>query len=186
MDADIFLVSVNFEKFLKNSKAAFENEQENNKAITERLFKNNTEENINRKMNSDRVLSDLKKDVIDATYSINKENYYIAGALCIKYKNRVHIVISGYNELYKSMNANYFLHNEIIKYYKDNFDYLDLNGMCGDFSDISPYKGLNKFKMGFNPNIYEFIGEFDLVISQRIYDLLIMLGLIQDEFKKKD
>ena len=186
LDADIFLVSINFEKFLKNSKDAFEKELEHNKELTEKLFKNNSDENIKRKMNSDRVLSDLKKDVIDATYSVNKENYYIAGAMCIKHKNRVHIVISGYSELYKKMNANYFLHNEIINYYKDNFDYLDLNGMCGDFTDKSPYAGLNKFKLGFNPRVYEFIGEFDLVINQKIYDLLIMTGLIQEEFKKKD
>lgn len=186
LDADIFLVSINFDKFLKNSKAAFENELENNKQITEHLFKNNSEENIKRKMNSDRVLSDLKNDVIDATYSINKPNYYIAGALCIKYKNHVHIVISGINEIYKKMNANYFLHNEIIKYYKDNFDYLDLNGLSGDFSKDSPYFGLNRFKLGFKPKVFEFIGEFDLVVNKRMYNFLLLTGLVQEEFRKKD
>lgn len=186
LDADIFLVSINFDKFLKNSKAAFENELENNKQITEHLFKNNSEENIKRKMNSDRVLSDLKNNVIDATYSINKPNYYIAGALCIKYKNHVHIVISGINEMYKKMNANYFLHNEIIKYYKDNFDYLDLNGLSGDFSKGSPYFGLNRFKLGFKPKVFEFIGEFDLVVNKRMYNFLLLTGLIQEEFRKKD
>lgn len=186
LDADIFLVSINFDKYLQNSKAVFEAEQEHNKEITEMLFRNNSEVNIKRKMNSDRILSDLKKDVIDATYSINKPNYYIAGALCIKYKNHVHIIISGYNELYKKMNANYFLHNEIIKYYKDNYDYLDLNGLCGDFSKTSPYYGLNKFKLGFNPRVFEFIGEFDLVINKRFYNFMLLTGLIQDEFKKRD
>lgn len=186
LDADIFLVSINFDKFLKNSKAVFENELENNKIITEQLFKNNTEENIKRKMNSDRVLSDLKKDVIDATYSINKPNYYIAGAMCIKYKNRVHIVISGINELYKKMNANYFLHSEIIKYYKDNFDYLGMNGFSGDFSETSPYYGLNKFKLGFKPRLFEYIGEFDLIVNKRIYNFLLLTGFIQKEFNKKD
>ncbi|MBO4601217.1 MAG: peptidoglycan bridge formation glycyltransferase FemA/FemB family protein [Bacilli bacterium] len=186
LDADIFLVSLNYDKFLKNSKEAFENEQENNKLITEQLFKNNNEVNLRRKMNSDRILSDLKKDVIDATYAEKKENLYIAGAMCIKYKNHVHIIISGYNELYKKLNANYYLHHEIIKYYQDNFDYLDLNGMSGDFSEESPYRGLNTFKLGFNPTVYEFIGEFDLVVNQKLYDILIMLGFIQEEFRKKD
>ena len=186
LDADIFLVSINFDKYLENSKAVFEAELENNKKITEELFKNNSELNLKRKMNSDRVLNDLKKDVIDATYSINKPNYYIAGALCIKYKNHVHIVISGFNELYKNMNANYFLHNEIIKYYKDNYDYLDLNGMSGDFEKTSPYYGLNKFKLSFKPRVFEYIGEFDLVVNKRVYNSLILMGLIQEEFRKKD
>ncbi len=30
------------------------------------------------------------------------------------------------------------------------------------------YYGLNRFKMGFNPDVYEYIGEFDLVIDEKI------------------
>lgn len=182
---DLFLVKINYEKYLENSKLALEKEEENNQKLTERLFKNNTIENIKRKMDSDRKLQSYKNDVINATYNINRDpNKYIAGAFCIKYLNRVHIVISGFNEIYGSLNPNYFLHNEIFKYYKNNFDYVDLNGITGDFSNNNPYKGLNKFKLGFNPYIYEFIGEFDLVINKRIYELLLTTNLLQKEFKK--
>lgn len=183
--ADIFLVKINYNKYLENSKNILEKEEETNQKLTERLFKNNNVVNIKRKMDSDRKLQSYKNDVINATYNINRDpNRYIAGAFCIRYLNRVHIVISGYNEIYGSLNPNYFLHNEIFKYYKNNFDYIDLNGITGDFSDNNPYKGLNKFKLGFNPYIYEFIGEFDLVINKRIYELLISTNLLQKEFKK--
>ena len=84
------------------------------------------------------------------------------------------------------MNANYFLHNEIIKYYKDNFDYLDMNGLSGDFNKFSPYYGLNKFKLGFKPRVFEYIGEFDLIVNKRIYNFLLFTGFIQKEFNKKD
>jgi len=184
LDADIFLVSINYEKYLTNSKDVFEKELEHNKMVTERLFQNNTEENIKRKMESDRVLLSYKNDVINATYGLNKGNNYIAGALCIKHNNHVHIVISGYDELYSYMNPNYFLHNEIINYYKNNFDYLDLNGLTGDFTITNPYYGLNEFKLGFKPTVYEFIGEFDLVVNETIYNLLLSLGWLQKEFKK--
>lgn len=183
--ADIFLVKINYETYLENSKNALEKEEDINNKLTERLFKNNTIENIKRKMDSDRKLTSYKNDVINATYNINRDpNKYIAGALCIKYLNRVHIVISGYNEIYGQLNPNYFLHNEIFKYYKDEFDYVDLNGITGDFSDSNPYKGLNKFKLGFNPYVYEFIGEFDLVNNKRIYELLLATNILQKEFKK--
>ena len=182
---DIFLVKINYEKYLENSTLVYEKELEVNKKLTEKLFNKNSQENITRKMNSDTKLLSYKNDVINATYGISKDpNKYIAGALCIKYQNHVHIVISGYNKIYGGLNPNYFLHNEIIKYYKDNFDYLDLNGLTGDFSKQNPYKGLNDFKIGFNPLIYEFIGEFDLVVDKRFYDLLLTTGLIQKEFKK--
>ena len=140
-------------------------------------------------MDSDRKLQSYRNDVINATYNINRDpNKHIAGALVIKYLNRIHIVISGFNEIYGSLNPNYFLHNEIFKYYKDNYDYVDLNGITGDFSDSNPYKGLNQFKLGFNPYIYELIGEFDLVVNQKLYEILLATNLLQKEFKdfKKD
>ena len=187
--ADIFLVKINYEKYLENSKNALEKEEEINQKLTQRLFKKNSIENIKRKMDSDRKLQSYRNDVINATYNINRDpNKYIAGALVIKYLNRVHIVISGFNEIYGSLNPNYFLHNEIFKYYKDNYDYVDLNGITGDFSDSNPYKGLNQFKLGFNPYIYELIGEFDLVVNQKLYEILLATNLLQKEFKdfKKD
>ena len=183
--AEIFLVKINYEKYLENSKDVYEKELETNKKYTENLFRKNTQENITRKMNSDNKLISYKNDVINATYGITKDpNKYIAGAFCIKYMNHVHIVISGYNKIYSNMNPNYFLHNEIIKYYKNKYDYIDLNGITGDFTEKNPYKGLNNFKLGFNPDVYEFIGEFDLVIDKNKYDFLLTTGLLSKEFKK--
>lgn len=183
--ADIFLVKINYAKYLENSKNMLEKEDELNHKLTEKLFKSNSRENIERKMDSDRKMQSYRNDVINATYNINRDpNKYIAGAFVIKYLNRVHIVISGYNEIYASLNPNYFLHNEIFKYYKDKYEYVDLNGLTGDFSDSNPYKGLNKFKLGFNPYMYEFIGEFDLVINKSFYELLLTTNQLQKEFKK--
>ena len=73
-----------------------------------------------KKMNSDRNLVTFKKDIIEATFGLKGEpDEYIAGALCIKHKNHVHIVISGYKNIFGHLNPNYFLHNEIFKYYKN-------------------------------------------------------------------
>ena len=184
--ANIFLVKINYTTYLENSKRIFENETERNRKLTDRMLKHNTPENITKKMESDKELMSFKNDVINATYGINKDpNEYIAGALCVTYKDRAYIVISGYNEIYGNMNPNYFLHNEIFKYYKNKgFKYIDLNGLTGDFTKNNPYYGLNQFKLGFKPHVYELIGEFDLVIDQNKYEMLLSFGLIQKEFKK--
>ena len=79
------------------------------------------------------------------------------------------IIFSAYDKNYKRFAPNYFLHYSIIKYYQDKFDYLDLNGVVGNFEVENPYSGLNRFKLGFNPRIYEFIGEFDLIIEPKRY-----------------
>ena len=136
-------------------------------------------------MNSDKALLSYKNDIEIATLGLrNNKTTYLAGALTIKYKNRVNIVISGIDTKYKSYNANYFLHHELIKYYKKDYKFIDLNGLTGNFDDSNPYKGLNEFKIGFNPNIYEFIGEFDLIINPKVYKHLSKNGTLAEFFKK--
>ena len=72
----------------------------------------------------------------------------------------------------------------ILAYYQQDFKYADLNGITADFDKNSPYHGLNRFKMGFNPDIYEYIGEFDLVINESSYNHLLKSGLLAKEFNK--
>ena len=168
--ADLFLVKIDFEQYLLNSKKLYDEEQIRNSIISEKLIHNSNEANIKEKMNSDRILLSYKNDIEIATKGLrdNKE-IYIAGAFVIRYLNRVHIAISGYNPKFRNFDPNYFLHYQIIEYYKNNFKFIDLNGMTGDFTNNNPYKGLNDFKLGFKPHIYEFIGEFDFILNEHAY-----------------
>ena len=167
---DLFLIKIDYEKYLLNSKDLYDKELIRNNELAEKLINNHNDLIINKKMNSDRTLLAYKNDIELATLGI-KENRetYIAGALTIKYQNRVNIIISGIDPKYRSFNANYYLHYNIIEYYKNNYKYLDLNGLTGDFTSTNPYKGLNDFKISFKPNIYEFIGEFDLILNNKAY-----------------
>ncbi len=184
---DLFLVSINTKNFLLNAKETYEKELENNTALNQELIKENNQRNINRKMNSDRKLLSYKNDVLEATERNSKqEKIYIAGALIIKYKNRVQILMSGYDRSYRRFNANYFLHYKIMEYYQNEYAYLDLNGMTGDFTNENPYYGLNEFKLGFNPKVYEFIGEYDLVIDEKKYYVLRNNGTLAKIFNKTD
>lgn len=184
---DLFLVSIDTNIFLINSKNAYEKELEYNSSLVNKLVQNRNERNVNIKMSSDRKLLAYKNDVLDAQNNAKKaEKIYIAGALVVKYKNRIHIVISGYDTHYKRFNPNYFLHYKILEYYKKYYGFADLNGMTGDFTKENPYKGLNTFKLGFKPKVYEFIGEYDLVIQHAIYKSLLKSGRLAKTFNKTD
>ena len=106
--------------------------------------------------------------------------------MVIKYKNRIQILISGYDTKYKNYDPNYFLHYAILDYYKNDYDYADLNGMTGDFSKENPYYGLNEFKLSFKPKVYEYIGEYDLVIKPLKYKKLRSSGQLAKIFNKTD
>ncbi len=184
---DIFLVKINFEKALINLREKYEKEFNKNQKLVENVMQNQTETNLKKKLESDRALRQFNDAISETTFYLrNKTEEYIAGAITIKYKNRVSILISGFNKKYKLFNANYFLHNEIINYYKNDYEFLDLNGITGDFSDENPYKGLNEFKLGWNPISFEYIGEFDYIINEGLYKNLEQNGTLTKEFKRKE
>ena len=184
---DLFLVNIHPEEFLVNARKLYELELEKNNHYQSLLEKESTNKNINQKMDSDRKLLSYKHDVELAT-ELNKQKnrLYIAGALVIHQKNRIQILMSGYDKKYKSFDANYFLHHSILEYYKEDYDYAELNGMTGDFSLENPYNGLNQFKLGFRPRVYEYIGEYDLPINSKKYYKLRSSGVLAKIFNKTD
>lgn len=184
--SDLFLIKIDYEKYLLNSKELYDKEMLKNNILSEKLMQNSSESIIKQKMNSDKNLLAYKNDIEIATYGLKHEKErYIAGAFIIKYENRINIVISGIDQKYKKFNANYLLHYKILEYYKNTYKFIDLNGMTGDFTKENPYKGLNDFKLGWNPHIYEFIGEFDFILNEKAYKTLIKRGTLAKEFNKK-
>lgn len=183
---DLFLVSIDYKKYLINSQNAYEKELEFNNELNEKISRKNKANLINHKMNSDKLLLTYKNEIAEASHKINndKEKKYIAGALVIKYDNRIKIDVAGFNPQYKSFAPNYFLYYAILDYYKNQYKYAELNGVSGDFNVDSEYYGLTRFKMGFNPQIYEYIGEFDLPIDYKKYESLTKSGRLEQEFEK--
>ena len=184
-DVDFFLVKVDYKKYLINSQHYYNNELNNNIYLNNKMVDKNNSSVINAKMQSDKALLAYKNDIAEASKYLNTNiETYVAGAIVIKYNNRITIQFSGFDRNLKRYSANYFLYFAILAYYQQDFKYADLNGITADFDKNSPYHGLNRFKMGFNPDIYEYIGEFDLVINQNTYNHLLKNGSLAKEFNK--
>ena len=182
---DVFLVKVNFEEYLINTKAKYQIAQERNNILSKIIIYDQSEKSLNRKMQSDKELLTLKNDIVIATNGLSKnKTQIIGGAIVIKFRNKVIIYTSGYDKKYKELNVNDFLYYKLIEYYKYNYDFLDLDGFSGDLSDNNPYKGLNNFKLGFKPDIYEYIGEFDIIFKKRLYNKISSDGTLSKLFNK--
>ena len=125
-------------------------------------------------------------EILEFNTEIKYDSYNEDWAV-IKHNDTATVIMSGYDKNATRFAANYFLHYSLINYYKDkNFDYLDLNGVVGDFTAKNPYTGLNRFKLGFKPHIYEYIGEFDLIIESESYNILLEYNIISKEFNRTD
>jgi len=155
LDVDLMLVKVDYKAFLINAQEAYNEELRRNASFNNKLITNNNANAINAKMNSDKALLSYKNDIAEDSKNLNTGlETYVAGALVIKHQNRVIIQISGFNKAMSRFSPNYFLYYALIKYYQQEYKYLDLNGITADLSKENHYYGLNRFKMGFNPDVY--------------------------------
>ena len=73
----------------------------------------------------------------------------------------------------------------IEKYSKIGAVYFDLNAITGNFTNDNKFKGLNEMKLGYGADVYEYVGEFDLVINKTIYRLHKKLGLGRKKVRKQ-
>ena len=180
---DVFLIKVNFEEYLINTKDKYQKIYTENNELNERIREDKSTKTLKRKIQSDKELERLENDIIIATNGLSdNKNRFIAGAIVIKYKNKATIFVSGYDRKFKELNSNDFLYYKLIEYYKYNYDFLDLDGFSGDVTDTNPYIGLNKFKMGFNPEVYGDIGEFDIIFNDRVYQKIASNGTLAEIF----
>lgn len=183
---DLFLIKVDYSKFLLTAQKRYNDEAERNEKLIVELQNKPDEKTLQQKMQSDKDLASYKQDIIRASQNIsNQTNIAIAGALVIKFCNSAYILISGFDQNYRFLNPNHYLHYKLIEHYKNlGFNTVDMNGMTGDFTKENPYYGLNKFKLGFNNVVYEYIGEFDLLVKKRKYKALNDNATLAREFNK--
>lgn len=174
---DLYLVKLNPISYLENSKYLYENELYKNSGIVENMkFNYNNKSLINKKIESDKLLNVYKKDIVIAS-ELSRDypnGLIIGGSMVIKYNKQLQFLIDGIDENYKSFNPNHLLKWTVIKeYLNSNYYYIDLNGIVGDFKkENNPYYGLNKFKLGFNSDVIEYIGEFNLPINPTLYHIV--------------
>src|SRR5690554_4025205 len=91
----------------------------------------------------------------------------IAGIFAIKTPNSVDLLYMGLNDRYKKYLAPHLLYNDAILWgFNQGVDTIDFGGVAGTLDD-----GLSQFKAGFNADVVEMIGEFDIVLSPLLYKL---------------
>ena len=185
-DIDTFIIQINVEKCLMNARRLYNKELTNNNHLVSLLSTKNTQKNLMKKIESDKLLVTFKDDIIFLT---NKLAYgvfaNIGGAMVLRHDNKATIIMSGYDTDYKRFSVNHYMYYRLCTYYKGEIDFLDLNGISGNFNPNNYFYGLNKFKLSFNPLITEYVGEFDLVFKPTMYNFLNKKGIISEEFSKK-
>ena len=175
---DIYYARINTETFLINSRKNYEKELEFNDTLAEKvqdmsLSDADRESYLNKKMESDKLITSYKNSLLKATDLLksNPDGIIIGGAMIIKYDNAAYLITEGIDETYGYLNASTLMKWQLIEDYNEKgFKYINLNGIVGDFENQNEYSGLNESKLGFNTIVTEYVGEFDIVLNAFVYN----------------
>lgn len=185
---DIYFAKIDPEIYLRNSKLLYENELKINSELNDEVQKNPTVPAVlNKKMESDKLLSMYKGDVMVATkmYQSAPKGIVLATTAIIKYGNEIFFLIDGINQKFRNFDANYLLKWKIIQEYSNaKFTQFHLNGITGDFNPKNKYYGLYDFKTGFDARVIEYIGEFNIVINKLAYSTYKNLKPLESFFSR--
>ena len=185
---DLLMVNLNYETYVKYLQKQYIVEQETNDALNRQFeMTPNDAALYAKKTRSDDVMNRISADMALANQRMQENNpkEVLGAAFVVKYEGRVTIIISGYNKDFQGIDVKSYIFYKIIEEYKKaGYLYLDLYGITADFTDSNPYKALNDFKLKFKPTVYEYIGEFDLIVNKPFHQLLWSTNQIQKEFYK--
>lgn len=136
------------------------------------INKNNNEKLINKKLVADNLLEKYRKQLITATDMLknNPDGIITSSVLILTNKDTVYLYMDGYDKKYQFLNSKHLLLWKIIeKYSLQGYKKFNLGGVINIFSSNERYNGLNEFKLSFNPDIVEYIGDLELICNNTLY-----------------
>lgn len=115
----------------------------------------------------------LEKELITAQKMRSSNEKINIGALMSIFIGEEGITfMSGTTNQYKSFNPKYAFYSEHIKEcIKEGKRYCNFYGISGEINPNNPYYSIYEIKKGFNPEIVELMGEFDLITNRIGYYL---------------
>ena len=120
---------------------------------------------LNQKETSERLIEKYKEEVNKAEEfkKNNPKGKDIGALLSMKSGNEYLTLSSGMLSEYRSFTPKYAMYNEhILDAYKEGYEWVDFYGITGVFDKNDKYYGMYEFKKGFNGNVVELVGQFEI------------------------
>ena len=170
---DYYYTKLDTFKYLKETTKKLEEYEKNSDIINIKMTNvKKTDKILNKKMNTDLDVHKYKKQLISATNLLRDypDGLITSSCLIARQKDEVTLLIDGHDIEYKNLNSKHLLIWELCKKYKKlGYKKFNLGGLASVNITNNKYKGLNDFKLGFNPYIIEYMGDLELVINNTLY-----------------
>lgn len=124
-----------------------------------------------KKKDLEEQLTKYEKELTEIS-QIKEEELILSSIITVKSQNKVWTVHGGNNNQLRFLNANYWLYFKIIEdAFHEGYKQIDFFGTIGKEDKENHGYGIYLFKKRLGGNLYEYIGEFDLILNKFIYFL---------------
>lgn len=186
--AEFYYAKIDTSIFLNRARNEYQKQFDAYTKINDELLRTNNSRLIQKKMEADKLANDAKNDLILAT-KFNHDNpngIVIASVIIIKHGGVATLLIDGYNPEYKKFNGKHLLIWKLIELFcKEGLKEFNLGGINNPLKSEPKYKGLTDFKLSFDAQSAEYIGDFELITSKILYYLYRNSSPLRKLFKKK-
>ncbi len=172
--SQIYISYIDTKVYLNNVLKAIEEEKINHRQIVEKMKKEKVGKNLKHQLEISNQRS--LKLIAEKKYAqiLNSKSDIInIGALYAIYINNEGITfMSGIDDDYRKFNPKYAMYNKHIEEtIKRKMNYVNFYGIAGIFDKNNPEYKIYELKKGFNTEVIELIGEFDLILNKFYYNL---------------
>lgn len=179
--SEIYFAKINPEQYINNYRFLLKKEEERNYNLSQIMQNARAKKSdalVNKKMESDRLISKYNNEIIKATniYTKYPESVIIGAILIIKNNREIYFMDEAFNGELKDFYSSHLIKWEIIKKYLDE-GYKIFN--FGSIKNMDKNNGNYLFKMGFGGEVYETIGSYDLVINKWLYGIVKLISKIK-------
>ena len=185
---DYYYTKLDTVKYLKETTKKLEDIEKSSNIINNKMIiVRNTNKILDKKMHTDLDVHKYKKQLISATNLLRDYPDGIETSSCLvaRQKDEVTLLIDGHDIEYKSLNSKHLLIWKLCeKYKKLGYKKFNLGGLASINIEENKYKGLNDFKLGFNPYIIEYMGDLELIINNTLYFMYSNSNSIKKIIKK--
>lgn len=176
--SEIYFAKINPEQYINNYRFLLKKEEERNYNLSQIMQNARAKKSdalVNKKMESDRLISKYNNEIIKATniYTKYPESVIIGAILIIKNNREIYFMDEAFNEELKDFYSSHLIKWEIIKKYL-TLGYKIFN--FGKIKSMDKKDGNYLFKMGFGGKVYECLGSYDLIINKWLYYIIKIIN----------
>jgi peptidoglycan pentaglycine glycine transferase (the fourth and fifth glycine) len=186
-DTKIFIAAIDTKNYLSNIENRWVEEKKEKENIENKMKHEIVGKSLKKQLElANNKLIKLNEEIKYAKTLVKEADYIDIGALFSTFIGDEGITfMSGINDDYRKFNPKYAMYNAHIKEcLKRGLTYVNFYGISATLTNGGKNYGIYELKKGFNTEVIELIGEFDLIVNKFDYFLYHIALKFYTGFKK--